>query len=518
MSLQETARVSQVLGALALAADVSAALPPDTSLRTCLIAVALGRAHGLDNQQLGDVFVAALLRHIGCTSSAYEETRLMGDDLELKESMALVDAGSPLAMLDGARRGFAKGKGVLTRARRIATFVAGAPKAVPAVFSGRCEVSLRLAHRLALSPGVARALDETYERFDGKGLPRRLRGEALSPVSRVISCGEVASLFVRLPGGDALATEMVQRRAGGQLDPKIVRSFCKNASALLGPVRGEDVWRKLLDAEPHPRREIDDKLDQELVSALADVADLKSPFTLGHSRGVARITDAAATELGLDEAARTRARRAALLHDVGRVSVSNAIWDKPGPLDAGEWEKVRLHPYFTERIVRAASPWQSLARLASSDHERSSRSGYPRGALPVDMPDALIANVLAAADVYCALTEPRPHRPARDASHAAEELEREVAAGHVDRRAASAVLKVGGHARAVAGAARVAGLTEREVEVVRLLARGLVDKEIAVELGISPRTVHHHNQHIYDKIGVRTRSGVALFVVENGLL
>jgi HD-GYP domain-containing protein (c-di-GMP phosphodiesterase class II) len=514
----QAARVSEVLGALALAADMSAALAPETSLRTCLIAIGLGRVHGLDNEQLSDVFVAALLRHIGCPSSAHEETVLMGDERELRESFALVDAGSPVEMFNAARHGFAKGKGALTRAKRVGKFMAGAPRAVPAIFAGRCEVSIRLAHRLGLSAGIVRALDETYERFDGKGLPRGLRGEALSVVSRVIACAEVASLFFRLPGGDALASEMIERRAGGQLDPQVVKSFRKSASELLAPARGEDVWQKFLDAEPAPRRRLDDELDREFSNVLADVGDLKSPFTLGHSRAVARITEAATAELGLDEDARKRALRAALLHDVGRISVSNAIWDKPGPLDAGEWEKVRLHPYFTERIVRAAAPWQSLAMLASSDHERGGKGGYPRGSAPAEMPDTAIANVLAAADIYQALTEPRPHRPAREASHAAEQLEREVAQGHVDRRAADAVLKVAGHARAAVATQRVAGLTEREIEVVRLLARGFVDKEIAAELRISPRTVHHHNQHIYDKIGVRTRSGVALFVIENGLL
>jgi HD-GYP domain-containing protein (c-di-GMP phosphodiesterase class II) len=514
----EPARVSEMLGALALASDMSAALAPETSLRTCLIGVGLGRAHGLDEQQLSDVFVAALLRHIGCTSSAHEETRLMGDDMELKDSMALVDKGSPAQMLDGAARGFGKGKGVGTRVRRVAGFMARAPLQVPPLLGGRCEVATRLAHRLSLSPGVTRALDETYERFDGKGAPRRLRGNALSAVSCVISCAEVAALFFRLPGGSALAVEMVERRSGGELAPDVVRTFRKHAAALLEPARGEDVWGKLLDAEPHPRRRIDEALEQELASVLADVADLKSPFTLGHSRGVARLTEAAAAELGLDKADRARAARAALLHDVGRISVSNAIWDKPGPLDAGEWEKVRLHPYITERIVRAAAPWQALAALASSDHERPGRRGYPRGAPPTEKPDAAIASLLAAADVYRALTEPRPHRPARDASHAAEEVEREVARGHLDRKAAATVLQVAGHARAAVATERVAGLTEREIEVARLLARGLVDKEIAAELGISTRTVHHHNQHIYDKIGVRTRSGVALFAVENGLV
>jgi HD-GYP domain-containing protein (c-di-GMP phosphodiesterase class II) len=334
----------------------------------------------------------------------------------------------------------------------------------------------------------------------------------------VISCAEVAALFFRLPGGDALASEMIDRRSGEELSPEVAATFRKHAGPLLSPARGEDVWRKLLEAEPEPRRRVDAKLEREIVSVLADVADLKSPFTLGHSRGVARIAEAAAGELGLGEEARARTLHAGLLHDVGRISVSNAIWDKRGPLDAGEWEKVRLHPYFTERIVRAASPWQSLATLASSDHERSDRLGYPRGSHPPEKPDATIACLLAAADVYHALTEPRPHRPARAPEKAAELLEREAAEGRLDRLAAGAVLKVAGHAREARAAQTVAGLTDREIVVARLLARGLVDKEIAAELGISPRTVHHHNQHIYDKIGIRTRSGVALFLVENGIL
>src|SRR5262249_32035652 len=158
----------------------------------------------LDREQLHDVFVAALLRHIGCTSSAYEETALMGDDMELKQSMAHVDGGAPREMFDAARRGFGKGKGARTPRKRVALVRARAPGRVPGICNGRCEVSLRLAQRLALPPGVARALEETYERFDGKGLPRRTRGAALSPVSGVISCAEVASLFCKLPGGDAL--------------------------------------------------------------------------------------------------------------------------------------------------------------------------------------------------------------------------------------------------------------------------------------------------------------------------
>jgi HD-GYP domain-containing protein (c-di-GMP phosphodiesterase class II) len=199
------------------------------------------------------------------------------------------------------------------------------------------------------------------------------------------------------------------------------------------------------------------------------------------------------------------------LHDLGRVSVSNAIWDKPGPLDAGEWDKVRAHPQFTERVLAAAAPFAAVARLAAADHERMDGGGYPRGAPPTGA-----ARILAAADLVQSLSEPRPHRPAYAPERAAAIAVEEATLGRLDRTAVNAVLDAAGQKSVRAAAPH--GLSERELSVLRLLARGKVDKEIAVALGISHRTVHHHNQSIFGKLQVSTRGAAALFAIEHSLL
>ncbi len=219
----------------------------------------------------------------------------------------------------------------------------------------------------------------------------------------------------------------------------------------------------------------------------------------------------AAQTMGLPAAEVEAVELAGWLHDVGRVSVSNAIWDKPGPLDAGEWEKVRAHPQFTERVLRAAGPFAAVSRLAAADHERLDGGGYPRGAAPTGA-----ARILAAADLVQALCEPRPHRPAHTPARAAAIAVDEANAGRLDRAAVNAVLAAAGQTRVRAAAPR--GLTDRELDVLRLLARGHVDKEIAATLGISHRTVHHHNQSIFAKLEVTTRGAAALSAMELSLI
>ncbi len=180
-------RLAELLCPLAAAADAGAALPPETAQRTALIAVALGRAVGLPAASQADLLFAGLVRHLGCSATAHEETRLMGDEQELRASLTTVDAASPLQMLGGASRGFARGRSTLQRVRTVAGFMARAPLVVPRIFAARCEVSARLGRRLGLSEAAVRALDEAYERFDGKGLPRHRRGEALSPLTGVLA-------------------------------------------------------------------------------------------------------------------------------------------------------------------------------------------------------------------------------------------------------------------------------------------------------------------------------------------
>ena len=243
--------------------------------------------------------------------------------------------------------------------------------------------------------------------------------------------------------------------------------------------------------------------------------DLKSPYTLGHARAVADLAGEAGAQLGLVEADVRVLRRAGIAHGLGQLGVSNAIWDKRGPLGAGEWERVRMCPYLTERMLHQSEALAPLGAIAVQHRERLDGSGYPRGLSGAAISRA--ARILGAADAYHAMREPRPYRPQRSAEEAARELRGDVTAGRLDAEAVEAVLGAAGH-RVVRRREGPAGLTSREVEVLRLLARGLSNKEIAEQLVISPKTAGSHIEHIYAKIDASSRATASLFAMRHGLL
>jgi HD-GYP domain-containing protein (c-di-GMP phosphodiesterase class II) len=273
----------------------------------------------------------------------------------------------------------------------------------------------------------------------------------------------------------------------------------------------------MLELEPSPFVERDEAELVAVAAAFGDLVDLKTPFTTGHSKEVARLGKAAAETLSLDQETVRRVAIAGHLHDVGRVGVMNAVWEKAGPLSSAEWEQARLHAYHSERILASCALLEPMARLAGMHHERLDGSGYHRGCRARDLPVG--ARVLAAADSFQAMTESRPHRPAFPASQAAEQLHREARAGRLDADAVAAVVEAAGQAhRSRARIRGPAGLSEREIEVLRLVATACSNREIAARLHISRRTAEHHVQHIYTKIGVSTRSAAALFAAEHDLL
>jgi HD-GYP domain-containing protein (c-di-GMP phosphodiesterase class II) len=283
---------------------------------------------------------------------------------------------------------------------------------------------------------------------------------------------------------------------------------------LLSSLAVEDPLSSVLGAEPPPRATVPIGALGSLCEAFADLADLKSRYTLGHSRGVAALASTAGGLAGLEREAIDRLRLAALLHDVGRTSVSTSIWERPGRLSAGETDQVRLHPYWSERVLVRAPALAGFGPLAGAHHERLDGTGYHRRAGGAGL--SREARVLAAADVMHALLEPRPHRPGRDVDGARRLLEEEARAGRLDPGAVGAVVEAAG--AAAPRRAWPAELTDREVDVLRLAARGLSNKEIASRLVVSARTVQHHLAHVYDKIGRRTRAGAALFAMEHGLV
>jgi HD-GYP domain-containing protein (c-di-GMP phosphodiesterase class II) len=257
-----------------------------------------------------------------------------------------------------------------------------------------------------------------------------------------------------------------------------------------------------------------DRFDAALL-AVASFVDLKSPFFLGHSRAVADLAGRAGAQLGLPEAEVHVLHRAGLVHDLGRLGVSNSIWDKRGPLGTGEWERVRFHPYLTDRMLCQSVALAPLAAVAVQHRERLDGSGYPRGLAGAAISGA--ARIVGAADAYQAMREPRPYRPALSGDETAAELRTEVKAGRFDGDAVDAVLGAAGH-RVLRRRSGPAGLTAREVEVLRDLARGLSNKEIAKHLVISPKTVGNHVEHIYLKIDVSTRAAAGLFAMQHALL
>jgi HD-GYP domain-containing protein (c-di-GMP phosphodiesterase class II) len=341
-----------------------------------------------------------------------------------------------------------------------------------------------------------------------------MRGEQVALASRLINLADVVEVFRRAGGVDA-AVAVARDRRGGQFDPGLVDAFCERAPILLSEVDATPSWAAVIAAEPALVEGISDEELDQAREAIGEFAELKSPWTMGHARGVAELCSHAARELGLPEGDVAVLRRAGVVADLGRLGVPNTIWDKPGPLSQSELERVRLHPHLSERMLAFSPALAPLGALAGLHHERLDGSGYPRGVSGGAIGTA--GRVLAAADAYHAMTQMRPHRPAHTDDDAARELRREVKAGRLDGDSVDAVLRAAGH-RVRRQREWPAGLTSREVEVLRLVARGLSNKQIAELLVIAPKTAGSHVEHIYRKIDVANRAQASVFAMRHGLM
>jgi HD-GYP domain-containing protein (c-di-GMP phosphodiesterase class II) len=508
-------RLSELVAALSLATDLGTGQPLEHALRTCLLSLELSRRSGVGAERLAEVYYVALLRFVGCTADAAQTAAdVGGDDLAFFAGMAPALMGSPVEQLRGMVRSTGIGLSPGQRAGRLVGMLAD-PGGAERSLAEHCEAAQMLASRLGVGAGVTEALGRAYERWDGKGLPAGIGGDEVPAPVRVVVVARDAELWTRIAGAQT-AVEVVGRRRGHAYDPAVAAAFLADPQGVLDAVRTGDMWQAVLDAEPLPWLMIGEEGLDAALRAFADFADLKSPWLRGHSPGVARLAAAAATTAGLGPQQVLAVRRAALVHDLGRVGVPGGVWDQPGPLTVDGWEKVRLHPYLTERILNRSGALAPLARVAACHHERVDGSGYHRGAVGGHLGPA--ERLLAVADAYHALTEARPHRPAASADEACAELRRAGRDGAFDPADVEAVVTAAGHEPGVDRATRPADLTEREVEVLRQIARGRSNREVAADLVISPRTVGTHVEHIYAKAGVSTRAGAALFAMEHGLL
>jgi HD-GYP domain-containing protein (c-di-GMP phosphodiesterase class II) len=509
-------RLVDLLAGLSAAGDHAMGLEPGESMRSCVLATSMARRLDLGEEETGHVLYTSLLLHLGCTAFAHERTSAFGDELAVNAASARTNFLDTRDLFKTMLPAATSGLGAFERARVAAYLVVRGDRFGRQATTATCEVGRRLARRLSLPDAVPQALYETSEYWNGKGTPRGLEGEEISLPARIALVASSASLFAGI-GGTALAVDALRTRAGGMLDPDLCELFATHGGALIAELEAEDPRELICEREPEPvvYRHHDQLVD--LATAFADFADLKTPFTHGHSREVARLAAATAGRLRLDGEAVAQLELAGLLHDVGRVAVSSSIWEKPGPLTAGEWEQVRLHPYHSERILAGSVALEAIARLAGMHHERLDGSGYYRGCTARELSPT--TRVLAVADSYQAMTQARPHRPALGAERAATELEQEARAGRLDPEVVAALLEEAGQRRRRRRSdLRPAELTDREIEVLRWLAAGCSNREIAERLVISRRTAEHHVQHIYTKIGESSRAAATVFALEHDLL
>jgi HD-GYP domain-containing protein (c-di-GMP phosphodiesterase class II) len=513
-SSERPIRAAEVVGALSLATDLGTGQPLEHALRTAVLAVRLGELAGATAQDLADTYYVALLHASGCTSNGHEATQLYGDDIAHRAAFYLIDPTNPAELLAFYEAHVGVGRSPEVRERLIEDAIANAGPRARDAFAMMCEVAQRFAGWLGLNTGIQAALEYVFARWDGRGFPG-IAGEAIPLPMRVLHVARDISLFLTAVGPDE-ARAVVERRSGAAYDPALAALAVENFADILAELDEARMWKHALETEPAPPIFIaGDRIDAAF-AAIAAITGLKSPWLREHPTGVAELAEAAAWRMGLPADSVTLVRRAALAHDLGRVGVSNAIWEKPGPLGFGEWERVRLHPHFTERAFAQSEALAPIGLLAGSHHERLDGSGYHRGTRGPALDQA--ARILAAADCYAAMRESRPYRPALDASAAEAELMREAEDGRLDPEAVDAVLAAAGHLVRQRPRELPAGLTERELEVLLVLMRGASNQEIAADLGISAKTVGHHVQHVYQKAGVRTRAAATVWAFEHDLV
>ena len=402
-------RLSELVSALSHALDVTGGQPMGHAERTCLIGQRLADAVGLESAQRSSLFYALLLKDAGCsTTAAAIATTFGSDDQQVKRDSRLIDANRPRTALGYLRRNVAPGAPLRERARHLRAVMAMTHGGIDELERMRCERGADIARGIGLDEEAAAAITQLFEHWDGNGHPGEHAGEEISLLARMACLSQTMEVFWQ-QGGAAAACDVARARRGTWFDPALVdavdeleRDVCFWASLERPDVQAVEPADRVLRAD-------DARLDR-VAEAFAGIVDAKSPYTAQHCAGVAEIADGMASTMGVDDATRRVLRRAALLHDVGKLGVSNRILDKPGALSDGEWGAVRRHPRLSMIILRAVPALAPVARLSATHHERLDGSGYPYGltAGELKLPD----RILQVADVTDALTSERPYREA----------------------------------------------------------------------------------------------------------
>jgi HD-GYP domain-containing protein (c-di-GMP phosphodiesterase class II)/DNA-binding CsgD family transcriptional regulator len=526
-------RAIDFLAALSLMGDMALALSAGHGVRATYIGTHIGRELSLSSDEQADLFYACLLTDAGCTAWASQAAAaILGDDMAARrELFFFTDPTDPRDMLKWLTQYIAAGERVSIRFKRVLDFSVRGRRFMVEALQNTSQVAARFARRLDRSPRVQEALRFAFERWDGSG-PRGVLRESIPIISRIT----YASIFLEVfhgVGGRAAASELARARRGKDLDPLVADAFAHlaNKESFWQGLESESIWAVVRDLEPEsPFRYFNTERLDEAASAFGDFADLKSFYSAGHSRRVAAHSESLASAMQLDGENTATIRRAALLHDVGLVAIPSFILHKPlERLSEAEWEMMRLHPYHAERILSRAPVFASLRPIVAAHHEQPDGRGYFRGLHEREIPDA--ARIVAVVDRFDELTHDGPGRKPVSTDVALEVMNREVNTrlsadvlaalrDSLDRglpEEPSALPETG---MPDCGARSVwpAGLTDREIDVLRVLSTGASRQEMAKRLCVSEHTVRHHLEHIYTKIDVKTRVEATLFAIEHGLL
>ena len=442
-----------------------------------------------------DTYFTTLLVHGGCTAGMAEFAAFIAsDELAAQRDLCLCDPENMVEVFRCMKRNIAPEATLPRRIRGMLQMMLHGEKMTASVQGGCADVGSRIANRLGLPQGAVTALGCICETWNGRG-PRRLKRNSIPIAARVAHTAMVAAVFYR-EGGQDLALSAVGRRAGKSLDPDVVRAFTALGSDTLfwERLQASDLAETVAALQPDRSSSPDAPNLDAVTLAVADFVDLKSARTAAHSRATADSAERMARILGLDEDEVALCRRASLVHDLGQVGVSAWVLDghAHGPAQRAQLE---LHPQLTQRLLSRLPALREIATVAAAHHERLDGSGYPHGLTAEALPRA--ARIVAVADEYDEMVRGTQGRPALTAGEARTAIEAGTGT-RFDRDCVRALRDAIAGAPPLAGRASwPEGLTDREVEVLRLVARGLTLKEIARDLSVSPHTARHHLGHIY---------------------
>jgi putative nucleotidyltransferase with HDIG domain len=434
-------RLSEILGAFSYALDLTEGQPAGHSIRSCWIGTQIAMALGLKGDTLRDVYYAVLLKDLGCSSNAARVTEMLaGDDRKLKYDFKLIgprpeDIGEFLASAVGMDAD------AEVRARALSNLSENGEAILTDIIATRCSRGADIARRLRFSEEVAQAIAHLDEHWDGGGLPLGVAGSDIHLGGRIALLAQVADVFYSAMGKEAALAE-VRNRAGSWLDPQLCALFEKlsEASGFWEELALDDLPEQLWALEPAAHYVVvdEDYLD-DISFAFGQVIDAKSPDTAGHSARVGTIADRIAEILGMKADRRRVLRRAAVLHDIGKLGVSSTILEKPGKLDAKEWEIMRGHAALTTNILGQIGIMGDMAMVAGSHHERLDGKGYPLGLDERSI--SMESRIITVADIYDALIADRPYRPGMTSEKAMVILQSEVGSA-VDQQCFAALQTV----------------------------------------------------------------------------